>query len=413
MVRHVFTLTALLVACISTVSALPAPPRHKAEVACAPPHIQAVGSNGVSVCSPPSTKPAPSTQTLERRAGKTSKTPAQKKATKQKANAAKKAKGEKVPTNRKARAQARVAKGQPKATAKDKGRVPGVPRTKPKPAMTPKKVAKVAEKKDNRKLAKQQKFAGKVAEAKQKQKAPPYGIDPTTGALRKPQKDDMAAKAWNDKQKKQTDKASRRAAYNALSSADKAAKENASKTKQAAKQAADKTGNVKEKNRQNRVKTKANANAQRKTENKKNANTAKAAYNTAQGLPSRKESYTSPKGNAYNGKDVRQAVYASEYAKAKGGLGYNQYTGKEAKTKEKVPKNFENRLNSDGSRPLPGVAPGGLSEFPILHNKQNGHDGRRPAPTDARIITKKNAAGQTELVGKVGHPATGDDHRGF
>jgi len=412
MVRRVFTLTALLVACVSTISALPARSRHETEVACAPPLVRALGPNGVSVCSPPSTKPAPSAQTLERRAGKSKQTPAQRKVTKQKATAAKKAAGIKVPTNRKARAQARVDKGMPKATAKDKGRVPGVPRTKPKPAMTANKVAKVAERKENRKLGKQQKFAGKVAEAKQKQKAPPYGIDQTTGALRKPQQADMATKAWNDKQKAQTDKATRTAAYNALSPAEKAKKEGASKVKQDTKKAADIAGGVKDKNRQNRVKTKAAANTQRKTENKNAVNTAKAAYGNALGLPSRGATYTSPKGNDYNGKDVRQAVYASEFAKAKGGLGYGKITGKEAKNKDKVPKTFGNRPNSDGSTPLPGVAPGGLSEFPILHNKQNGHDGRRPAPTDARIITKQNG-GRTELVGKVGHPATGDDHHGF
>jgi len=409
MVRHIFTLTALLVACISTVSALPAPPRHKTEVACAPPHVRALGPNGVSVCSPPSAQSAPSTETLERRAKKT---PVQKKASKKRATEKKKAAGIKVPTNRKARAKARVAKGQPKATAKDRGRVPGKPKAKPKPPMTDKKKAKVAERKDNRKLGKQQKFAGKIAEAKQKQKAPPYGMD-ASGALRKPQEGDMASKAWKDKQNAQTAKAARTAAYNAMTPEQKAAKQGASATKQAAKQASDKANGVKDKNRQNRVAAKAKANTQRKADNRKNANTAKAAYNSAVGLPSRGASYTSPKGNTYNGKDVRQAVYAAEHATAKGGVGYSQATGKEAKNKDKVPKEFGNRPNSDKSIPLPGVAPGGLKEFPILHNKQHGHDGRRPAPTAERIITKKNAAGNTELVGKVGHAATGDDHHSF
>jgi len=406
MVRHIFTLTALLVACISAVSALPAHPRHETGVACALPHVRALGPNGVSVCLPPSTKPAPSTQTLERRAGKTKKTPAQKKASKQKATAKKKADNTKVPTNRKARAKARVANGQPRATAKDKIRGP-----KLISAVTQKKAAKVAEKKDNRKVAKQRQFAAKVGEARQKQKVPPYGIDPVTGALRRPQKEDMSPNAYDKKLRAQYAKAARTAAYTAMSPADKAAKQSASAAKQARKRAADKTGGVKEKNRQKRVKAKANANTQRKAENRKNANIAKAAYSTAQGLPSRGATYTSPQGRPYNGKDVRQAVYASEYAKAKGGLGFSQRIGFEVKKKsDKVPKEFKNNPNrGDGNLALPGVPSGGLLEFPILHNKQNGHDGRRPAPTEARIITKKDA-GKTVLVGKIGHPAAGNGH---
>jgi len=115
----------------------------------------------------------------------------------------------------------------------------------------------------------------------------------------------------------------------------------------------------------------------------------------------------------YNGKDVRQAVYAGEHAKAKGGVGFNAATGKEAKNKDKLPKDFGNRPNTDGSTPLPGAGTTGLKEFPMMHNKKNGYDGRKPAPTAERIITKTNAAGKTELVGKVGHGATGDDHFGF
>jgi len=407
MVRRVFTLSALLIACVSTVSALPAHPRGKTDVGCAPSQVRALGPNGVSVCSPPSA------QTLERRGPpKPPKTPAQKTASKKRATAKKKAAGVKVPTNRKARAKARVAKGQPKATAKDRGRVPGKPKTKPKPPMSPKKKAKVAERKEDRKLGKQQKFAGKIADARQKQKAPPYGMD-ASGKLRKPEESDMSKKAWTDKQAAKTAKAGRTAAYNALSPEDKAKKQSASATKQATKQAADKAGNVKEKNRQNRIKTKATANTQRKAENRKNANTAKAAYKDAVGMPSRGDKFTSPKGNVYNGKDVRQAVFAGEHAKAKGGVGFNGVTGKEAKNKDKVPKDFGNRPNDDGSTPLPGVTGGGLKEFPILHDKKNGHDGRRPAPTAERIITKTNAAGKTELVGKVGHGATGDDHHSF
>lgn len=162
--------------------------------------------------------------------------------------------------------------------------------------------------------------------------------------------------------------------------------------------------------------------------------TARTAYASAQGMPARGAAYTSPQGSEcspfcaafvfstflflepYNGKDVRQAVFASELANTKGGVGYNAFTGKASKSKDKLPKNFENRLNSDGTSPLHGAspAPGNpLKEFPIMHNKQIGYDGRKPAPTEARIITQKNAAGQTELKGLIGHPAGSNDHNLF
>ena len=102
--------------------------------------------------------------------------------------------------------------------------------------------------------------------------------------------------------------------------------------------------------------------------------------------------------DSYTGRDIRQAVYAFEYAKTKGRVGYSDVTGVKQKT---MPETL-NRVNRDQSLPLPGVAPGGLLEFPIFHDRKNGHDGRRPT-TDARVITKQNAAGQTELVGKAGH----------
>ncbi|KAF9565891.1 hypothetical protein CPC08DRAFT_759264 [Agrocybe pediades] len=410
MVRKIYTLSALLIACISAVSALPAPGRHAAaETSCV---VARLGANGVSPCSLPAhSKPVTSdAHVLEGRAAK--KTPEKKKAQRKKAVAKKKAAGVKVPTNRKARAKARVAKGQPKATAKDKGRTPGVPRVKPKPPMSAKKQNRVAEKKENRNLAKKQKHANKIAEAKQKQKMPPYGMD-EHGKLRKPEQSEVAKGAWTKHTKAQTDKAGRKAAWHAMSPADQAKKEAASKAKQGAKAAADKAGNVKDKNRQNRVNSKAKTNAQRKAENQKHAAAARTQYNNAQGLPSRHDKFTSPQGKPYTGKDVRQGVYASEHAQAKGGVGYNAHTGKPAATKQKLPKEFENRPNSDGTHPLPGVAPGNLKEYPIVHDKQHGHDGRKPTPSDARIITTKNSAGHTVLAGKVGHAAGSDDHHHF
>jgi hypothetical protein len=298
------------------------------------------------------------------------------------------------------------------------------------------KVDKITERKLNRKFGKKQKFAGKVAEARQRQRVPPYGIHPITGVLRTPQETDMAIKAWKDSENIRAAKASRTVLYNAMSPADKAERQSASATQQAAQRLEDQTEGIKEKNRKDRVTRKKIATAQRTTNNRIDAHIAKAAFSTALGLPPRWEVYTSPKGSEYqiqfritfvlyfcnisivsflddyNGKDVRQAVYASEFARTKGGVGYNAATGAKSKNKEKMPKVFHNRKNTDNSRPLPGVPPDGLSEFPIVHERQKGYDGRRPA-SDARIITKQNAAGLIELVGKVGHSSGSTDHHSF
>lgn len=80
-------------------------------------------------------------------------------------------------------------------------------------------------------MGKKQTHAAKVAGALQKQTLPPYGIDPKTGALRKPQEAEVAKKAWADKQKAQTAKSMRKAAYDALSPAAKAAHTAAAATK--------------------------------------------------------------------------------------------------------------------------------------------------------------------------------------
>lgn len=118
----------------------------------------------------------------------------------------------------------------------------------------------------------------------------------------------------------------------------------------------------------------------------------------------------------YNGKDVRQAVSTYGLAKAKGGVGYSELMSQlvgDGKVAKKWPKVFENRLNSDGSRPLEDeVKPLDWEEFPIMQDKRKGYDGRRPVPTEARIIMKHSPA-ETELMGLVGHSPGSNDHKSF
>jgi hypothetical protein len=299
--------------------------------------------------------------------------------------------------------------------------------------MKPKKVKKVQERKDDRLLAKKQKWATGMAKAKQKGVPPPYAIDAASGKLRKPVDADLAPKVLAKKQAAQDAKRLRKAAYDSKSPAEKAAHNTASATRQAASRQAHIDGNTKQNNRAKRVATKAAARQKGKAENNRHTTAARNAYTSAQGLPGRKETYASPQGSEYlifvwihvlncataepyTGKDVRQAVFSSEVAQAKGRVGYNMFTGKQAKLVDSLPKPFENRPNSDGTTPLPGAAPqpgNPLNEFPIMHNARQGYDGRKPNPSDARIITQKNAAGQTELKGKIGHPAGTDDHVAF
>jgi len=380
-----------------------------------------VGPNAVSMCSLPVKAPSsPTLQTLERRAGK--KTPEKKKAYKKKVVAKKKAAGVPVPKSRKARAQARVKAGKPKATAKDKGRTPSAPHTKPKGSLSASKKARVDERKQNRQNSRVQKHAAVIAKAKQKQDMPPYLLDMNgkiakhpDGKLVKPGKGDVSDKQWNKHTAKQAAKATRKVAWNTMTPAQQAAEQAKKQAAQAASRAAHASSNIKEKNRQKRITDKAAARKKTKADTMKHVNNAKAAYKNAVGLPTdRKEVYTSHKGNTYTGKDVRQAVFAQEFAKSKGGVGYNGFTGKAAANKDKLPKAFENRLNNDGSTPLPGVPSGpGMQEFPIYHNKQYGYNGLKPNPSDARIITKQNSAGHTELLGKVSHTAGSDDHKSF
>jgi len=249
-----------------------------------------------------------------------------------------------------------------------------------------KKERVVAEKKDNRAAAKSQKAFQAGLKQKQQDKNPKV----------------QAKKAQNA-----ADKATRKAAWNAKSSADKASQQAANNAKQAATRAKHVADNTKA-NNSKKGQVKATATKKIKAANGKLAAQATKDYKATTGLPSRKAKYTTPQGKVYTGKDVRTAVYGSHLAEAKGGVGYNSFTGAQSKQKDKLPKDFENRPNSDGKLPLPGMKGKGR-EFVMLNGKQRGHDGRKPAPTDARVITQKNGAGY-KLAGVVAHPAGSDDH---
>ena len=125
------------------------------------------------------------------------------------------------------------------------------------------------------------------------------GIQLATGALRVPQQEDVATKAWDDKQSTHAAKLLRIALYNAMSPTDKAEKESASDARRDTRQVVYGTSGVKEQKCRKRIKAKVDANTQRKTKNKMQSDVAKIAFSTAQGLPSRGETYTSPKGSEY------------------------------------------------------------------------------------------------------------------
>ncbi|KAF9558342.1 hypothetical protein CPC08DRAFT_561035 [Agrocybe pediades] len=387
MVRKIYALSALLIACVSAVSALPAPGRQgAAETSCVAARL---GARDLHPCSLPS-HPKPTTtsnaQVLEQRAH----------------------------TSRKSRAKKRADKGLPKATAADKNRIPGVDRVKHKPGMTAKKQSRVAERKEHRALARKQKNANTIALAFQKQKMPPFGMDANGQVTHRPTKEEVAEHAWKKYEKAQADKAARKAAWDALSPEDQEKKNQAS----AANRDADKLRNVKEKYRQRRIKTKAKARKARIAETRVHVAAARKQFYGAQGLPSRHDKFISPQGKPYTGKDIRQGVFASEYAESKGGVGYKVTTGQRVTGKKnKLPKEFENRPNKHpNSHPLPAAHHAGitdLKEYPIVHDKKRAHDGRHPNPTEARVITTKDSAGHTVLVGAVGHPHGTDGHEEF
>ena len=71
-----------------------------------------------------------------------------------------------------------------------------------------------------------------------------------------------------------------------------------------------------------------------------------------------------------------------------------------SRAKGRVPKFFKNEANPDDMTPLPGVsAAPPLMEFPMLYDKKLGYDGRKPVPSEARVVIQENV-----YRGLVGHP---------
>jgi len=125
-------------------------------------------------------------------------------------------------------------------------------------------------------------------------------------------------------------------------------------------------------------------------------------------FPDRNAKFTTAKGNTYTGKDVRQADFTAHLAAQKP-VGFKLSDGSTLKTKDRHPKEFGNREQGPPgakSKPLPDIsATGGTyREYGIVHDKLKGYDGRSPNPTEARLITKPNAAGVHEFAGVVAHP---------
>ena len=118
--------------------------------------------------------------------------------------------------------------------------------------------------------------------------------------------------------------------------------------------------------------------------------------------------------DTYTGKDVHQAAFTAHLSAQKP-VGFKLSNGSALKTKDRHPKEFENRLQGPAhaqTKPLPDISSTGTKyrEYGILHNKKKGYDGRSPNPTEARLITKPNAHGVHEFVGVVAHPdSTGPD----
>jgi len=157
--------------------------------------------------------------------------------------------------------------------------------------------------------------------------------------------------------------------------------------------------------------------ANEKAEHKLHLANAKTEYakSLASGtFPHRDAKFTTPKGNTYTGKDVHQAAFTAHLSAQKP-VGFRLSDGSTSKTKDRHPKEFENRLQGPAhaqTKPLPDISSTGTKyrEYGILHNKKKGYDGRSPNPTEARLITKPNAHGVHEFVGVVAHPdSTGPD----
>jgi len=151
--------------------------------------------------------------------------------------------------------------------------------------------------------------------------------------------------------------------------------------------------------------------AREKTEHKAHLAVAKDehAKSLATGtFPARDAQFKTAKGNVFTGKDVRQADFTAHLAAQKP-VGYKLSDGSSMKTKDRHPKEFQNREQGPAgakSKPLPALSGGDkYREFGIVQDKVKGYDGRSPNPTEARLITKHDGAGGVhEFAAVVAHP---------
>jgi len=257
-----------------------------------------------------------------------------------------------------------------------------------------KKEKKTIERKENRQLAKKQNWQAGAKAGKYKMGLNGKPVDKNTPVTKK------------EKQARTNRKAAGAAAHAKLTPTQKAAKANA----QAAKAAGD--ASTKGARRAARVNAKDTARKSDKAARGKLMQGARADYKKSldtKTFPGRKTKFTTPQGKEYNGRDVRQSLFNSHAAARKGGVGYESRNGKPSPANRMHPKAFENRANSNGKQPLPGMKGQGR-EFGMTSGTQKGYDGRSPNPTEARLITQENKKGAQEFQGVVAHPAGSDDH---
>jgi hypothetical protein len=247
--------------------------------------------------------------------------------------------------------------------------------------------------------------------------------------LRKPEQEDMAAKAWKDKQQAEQQAkiarqecVERKVKFDALSPEDKEKFVEAKSTRWVASQQHLDTLTTRW---QIHFNTKAIRKKGHLAANQTVSTIARNAYSQVQGMPQHDAEFTSLQGSEYSpfcaafvfsmltppdhytGRDVHQAIFMLGFSLAKGKVGYHGLTGKVSRAKERVPKIFKNEANPDDMTPLPGVsAAPPLMEFPMLHDKKVGYDGCKLVPSEAYVIIQENV-----YRGLVGHPPGSLDAR--
>jgi len=214
-----------------------------------------------------------------------------------------KEKPKRKPQSRKARSRDRKLKGLPKASQKERGRN-GVERTKRLPGLSDKKIKKLTERRNMRTARLLQERRRKIDKAWQDQKPPPYGIS-KFGVLRKPEREDMAVKAWKDKQRAEQradiarqERVKRKTEFDALSPEDREKFVEAKSARRAASQQRDLDTFTKR--WRIRFDTKATRRKGRIAANQMLSTTARNAYSQVQGMPRRDAEFTSPQGSEYS-----------------------------------------------------------------------------------------------------------------